>query len=335
MASDNSDWLQKNPMNALPRPSRIAFALALLLAHGAVWAQPSGFAVNSRGYGADEDLFVLWRVDLASGETARIGQTGFIDMEGLALAPDGTLYGADDESKTIVTVNPNSGFSQPVGNLRNNMGIALAQPMDFGMTFTCSGELLVSSDTEQSLFRASLETGRLERIGEPGSLGAPITDIAGWGDTLYGIGQGLSGADGEFAIDSPNLYRIDPTSATAELVGALGGAVLPYANAGLDFDDAGNLWAITDRRANGVPDIESEILQIDTETGQAEKYSDADLVGFESLAMAPPGGCDLPGQGGAEPAIIPSTSPAGLSLMVVLMMMMSWWAFQLRRRQKR
>ena len=263
------------------------------------------------------------------------GRPASSTWKGLALAPDGTLFGADDESKTLVTVNVNSGFSQPVGNVLNNMGIPLAQPMDFGMTFTCSGELLVSSDTEQSLFRASLENGRLEHIGEPGSLAAPITDIASWGDALYGIGQGLAGADGEFAVDSPNLYRIDPLSATAELIGPLGEAVLPYANAGLAFDANGNLWAITDRRANGVPDIESEILQIDLETGQAAKSSDADLVGFESLAVAPPGGCDAAGEGVSGPAIIPSSSPLGLAFLVLMMLMASWWTFQLQPRQKR
>src|SRR6056297_2201768 len=169
------------------RPDKFVAALALLLAHAAVVAQPTGLAVNSRGFGANEDIHVHWRVNLSSGQDERIGQTGFIDMEGLALDANGTLYGADDSTKTLVTVNLNSGFSQPVGNLRSNMGIPLAEPMDFGMTFTCSGELLVSSDTEQSLFRASLDTGQLERIGDPGSLGVPITDLASWGDQLYGI----------------------------------------------------------------------------------------------------------------------------------------------------
>jgi len=311
---------------------KVLFVIALLLVQATAWAQSSGFAVNSRGYGADEDIFVLWRINLSNGQTERIGQTGFLDMEGLALAPDGALYGADDESKTLVEVNTNSGFSQPVGNLRNNMGIALAQPMDFGMTFTCSGELLVSSDTEQSLFRASLENGRMERIGAPGSLGAPITDIASWGDALYGIGQGLAGADGEFTIDSPNLYRIDPVSATAELIGSLGQDVLPYANAGLGFDDTGTLWAITDRRENGVPDIESEILRVDLDTGRAEKSSDADQIGFESLAIAPPGGCDSAGDSTLDPAIVPSSNPFGLTLLALLMLTASWWTLHLRQR---
>lgn len=312
--------------------AKSVFVFALMLAHVPAFAQPTGLAVNSRGFTAEEDIHVLWRVDLSSGQVERVGQTGFIDMEGLALDAEGTLYGADDATKTLVTVNVNSGFSSPVGGLRSNMGIPLAQPMDFGMTFTCDGELLVSSDTERSLFSASLETGRLQLIGEAGSLGAPITDVASWGGELYGIGQGVAGEDGMFTTDAPNLYRIDPVDATTEFIGSLGQAVLPYANAGLAFDEAGNLWAITDRRANGIPDIESEILKIDLETGQAQKTADAALVGFESLAIAPPGGCETPTGTLRDPAIIPASNPHGLAIMALLMMMASWWTLYLRQR---
>jgi hypothetical protein len=312
--------------------AKSAVAFALMLAHAVAFAQPTGLAVNSRGFGPTGDIHVLWEVNLSTGQVERIGQTGFIDMEGLALAPDGTLYGADDQDKTLVTINVNSGFSSPVGNLHFNMGLPLAQPMDFGMTFSCDGELLVSSDTEQSLFLASLETGRLDRIGQPGSLGAPITDIASWGNELYGIGQGLRGPDGEFSTDAPNLYRIDRDTATAEFIGSLGQAVLPYANAGLAFDDAGNLWAITDRRANDIPDIESEILRIDLGTGLAQKTADAALVGFESLAIAPPGGCETVDGTLPEPAIIPANNPHGLAILALLMLMASWWTLHLRQR---
>lgn len=312
--------------------AKTAVVLALLLAHGVAWAQPTGLAVNSRGFGATEDIHVLWQVNLSTGQVERIGQTGFIDMEGLALAPDGTLYGADDSTKTLVTVNTNSGFSQPLGNLRSNMGIPLAEPMDFGMTFTCSGELLVSSDTERSLFLASLETGRLDRIGEPGSLGASITDLASWGGEVYGIGQGLAGEDGEFVEDAPNLYRIDRDTATAEFIGSLGAAVLPYANAGLAFDAEGNLWAITDRRANFEPQIRSEILRIDLETGTAQKSADAELVGFESLAIAPPGGCGTRGGVGPGPVEIPANDPFGLMILVLLLLAASCWTLNLRQR---
>jgi len=314
------------------RPDNLATlaALALTLAAGCVLADPAGFAVNSRGFADEDDVHVLWRVDLDSGVTERIGQTGYLDLEGLALAPDGTLYGADDESKTLVTVNTASGFSTAVGGVRSNMGVSIGQPMDFGMTFTCDGELLVSSDTERSLFLASLETGRLERIGEAGSLGAPITDIAAFGDQLYGIGQGITGADGDFSVDAPNLYRIDRDSATTERIGSLGQAVLPYANAGLAFDAEGRLWALTDRRENGVPDIPSEVLRVDLDTGAATKTADADLVGFESLAIAPPSGCDGRGSTIDEAPAIPATGPLGRSLMILMLMAAALWSLARR-----
>lgn len=312
--------------------AKLSFVLALASAQVAVLAQPAGFAVNSRGFLSEDDIHVLWRVDLSNGQVERIGQTSFLDMEGLAFAPDGTLYGADDESKTLVTVNTNSGFSSPVGGLKNNMGVSVSQPMDFGMTFTCSGSLLVSSDTERSLFEASLETGSLQRIGEAGALGAPITDLASWGDELYGIGQGLAGNDGQFITDAPNLYRIDPETGTSELIGSLGQAVLPYANAGLAFDADGTLWAITDRRANGIPDIQSEILRIDLETGTAHKTADAELVGFESLAISPPGGCGTRGGTDPVPAVVPANSPRGLAILALLMLLGSFWTLHLRQR---
>jgi hypothetical protein len=301
-------------------PRKFAVAVALSLACVGAWAQTTGLAVNSRGFADEGQVHVLWRVDLDTGAAERIGQTGFLDLEGLALSPGGVLYGADDESKTLVTINPSSGFSTPVGGVSSNMGVPLSEPMDFGMTFTCDGTLLVSSDVERSLFTASLETGRLARIGEPGSLGAPITGIAAFGNVLYGIGQGITGTDGNFATDAPDLYRIDPATATAERIGPLGAAVQPYANAGLAFDDQGRLWALTDRRENGVPDLHSEVLAIDVTTGRATKTADADVVGFESLAIAAPAGCD--GRGGAisEAEGIPTTSRLGQLLLALAML---------------
>lgn len=317
-------------MNVTGRAAKLLFVLAFVSAQAAVWAQPYGYSVNSRSNLGGEDANILWRLDLSSGMAERIGPTRFPDIEGLAFTPDGVLYGAPDQDKTLVTVNLNSGFSSAVGGLYFNMAVPLA-PMDFGMTSTCDGELLVVSDIQESLFHASRETGRLERIGEVGSLGAPITDLASWGGKLYGIGQGLTGTSDEFVPDAPNLYRIDRDTATAEFIGSLGQAALPYANAGLAFDEAGNLWAITDRRANGVLDIKSEILKIDLETGVAQKTADADLVGFESLAIAPPGGCDLDGD--PEPTVaVPADNTHALAILTLLMLMASWWTLHLRQR---
>jgi len=311
----------------------VGWSSVLLTASINASADPVGYAVNSRGFAEDPaEIHVLWRVDLATGASQRVGPTRFLDMEGLAFSPDGTLYGADDESKTLVTINTSSGFSTPVGGVLNNMGVPL-QNMDFGMTFTCDGQLWLSSDIQQSLFSASLTTGRLTRVGAEGSLGAPITGLAAWGDALYGLGQGVRGEDGMFSIDAPNLYRIDRDTGRAELIGSLGSSVLPYANAGLAFDETGRLWAITDRREDGNPEIRSEIHIIDLTSGEASKSADADRIGFESLAIAAPGGCDqqgrLPPTGAVE---IPSHSPGSLAWLLSLLLLSGFWTLNARQR---
>ncbi len=313
-------------MNTALRSAAHALLLVLAAGHGALSAEPLAWGVNSRGnLSDDQQVHALWRIDLATGDAEYVGWTSFLDMEGLALDAEGTLYGADDESKTLVTVGTTSGLALAVGNQRANFGVPIADVLDLGMTFTCDGDLLISSDQRETLFTADPADGMLVRIGEEGGLGAPITDIAAWGDALYGIGQGLDGAGNS---DSPFLYVIDADAGTAEVVGPLGPAVAPYANAGLAFDADGQLWALTDRRDGGNPNLPSEILRIDLDTGTATKIADADVVGFESLAIAPPGGCDR----GAPPAVIvPTLGPGGLLALTLLLLAVGWTLLTPRR----
>lgn len=303
-----------------------ALLLVLAAGHGVAWAEPLAWGVNSRGnLPDDQQVHALWRIDLSTGDAEYVGWTSFLDMEGLALDAEGTLYGADDESKTLVTVGTTSGLALAVGNQRANFGVPIAEVLDLGMTFTCDGDLLISSDQRETLFSADPADGMLTRIGEEGGLGAPITDIAAWGDALYGIGQGLDGAGNS---DSPFLYAIDADAGTAEVIGPLGPAAAPYANAGLAFDADGRLWAMTDRRDGGDPNLPSEILRIDLATGTATKIADADVVGFESLAISPPGGCDR----GVPPAVVvPTLGPGGLLALTLLLLAVGWTLLTLRR----
>lgn len=276
-------------MSIMQATVRIMAAVVLVTVAVAAWSQPQGFSVNSRGNFSDDEMNdSLWRVNLATGESVRIGFTGWLDLEALAFDSEGRLFGADDDTNTLVRIGTGTGNAFAVNNAQHNMGIPIDQTMDFGMTFTCDGRLLVVSDVRQSLFEADPGTGQLTLIDAEGSLGAPITDIAVRGDTVYGIGQGLDGAGN---TDSPFLYRLDIDAPGAEVIGPLGAAASPYNNAGLAFDSEGELWAITDRRQVGGNDFPSEILNIDPETGMAEKISDTGVVGQESLAIAPTGGC--------------------------------------------
>lgn len=297
----------------------------------AVSAEPLAYSVNSRGVEIDDQrVNALWRIDLSSGAAEYIGWTSFLDLEALALSPDGLLFGVDDESNTLVRVNTVTGLAQPVGGPTNrfNTGLLpLDRKLDFGMSFTCEGDLLVVSDIEQSLFHANLETGKLTLIGAAGALGAPVTDIAVRGSEIFGIGVGLT-ASGQTA--APYLYRINPEAPSAEQIGPLGPAAAPYNNAGLSFDTDGRLWAITDRRAVGGQDLPSQVLRIDTATGAATLISES-VIGLESLAVAPPSACEDPETAPQGPPLdIPIFSRTGQLLFVLLLLLIG--TVSLRRR---
>ncbi|MGY6588307.1 MAG: IPTL-CTERM sorting domain-containing protein [Wenzhouxiangella sp.] len=307
----------------VPKPPVALMTLLLMvLSSGIAVAEPLAWSVNSRGNEIDSQrVNALWRINLQTGSAEYVGWTSFLDLEGLALHPDGMLYGADDESKTTVQVSRQSGFAQPIGGPlnRQNMGVPLTPNLDFGMAFDCEGQGYVVSDMTQTLFTVNLETGALTAVGPTGSLGAPITDIAIRGSQAFGIGVGTAGGG---LPASPNLYAVDLASATSTLIGPLGPQASQYNNAGLDFDAEGRLWAITDRRAVAGNDWPSEILRIDTATGQATRVAET-IVGLESLAISVPTGC-APDQGGDDPndegpVPIPTLGNAALALLALLL----------------
>ena len=312
-------------MRVLTLPLRCVVLVVTLTASAFVCAQPYGYSINSRGdFTDDSRVFALWHINLANGQEEYIGWTGrgdFVDIEGLAFSSDNRLFGADDSTNTLVRVGTETGNAIPVGGSSSNMGVPLGTSMDFGLTFSCDGELLVSAAGTGELYSADPETGRLSLKGD---LGLPIVDLASVGDTIYGIGLGTD-RDGRAAV--PNLYRIDPVEVTAELIGALGSEASPYNQAGLAADSEGKLWAITDRnRVFGGTDTEahpSEILQIDVETGRASRIAET-IVGIESLAIAPPGPCDDSGEredhdGDSDAEPVPLMSDAGRWLLVLLL----------------
>ncbi len=311
-------------MHLAKRTNGLLLLLLLLTGSGPLLAQTYAYSVNSRGnLAVDTQVNALYRIDLATGDTDYIGWTGFIDIEGLAFSPEGTLFGASDNDNTLVRISTESGQAAAVNNRRNNLEVPIGEVLDSGLAFTCEGELLMVSDRKQSLYRINTEQPALELVGQVGDLGAPITAISVWGDRVIGLGQGLDGNDRE---DSPNLYEIDIQTGQAQMIGPLGDAASPYANAGLAFDETGTLWAVTDRLFGANINTPSEILRIDPVTGTAEKVADADIVGFESLAIGPPAGCNR----GRPPMIVPALGPIGLTLLSLLLMLAGWASIRIK-----
>lgn len=285
----------------------LAVMLAVLLAQG-LSAAPLGYVVNSDGFDVPNDqIDNLYQIDLANGNTTRIGPVGYIDIEGLGLDANGQLFGVDDDTNTLVSINKQTGAAFPVAGLSGNLRLNATQLYDFGLTFTCDGLALLTADNTRQIYSLSKQTGVATMLGNSGP---SLTGLAAWGDTVYGLGD----------QNQPNLYRVDATTGAATLIGPLTNAA-PYTDGGLDFDADGQLWAVTDRSNAGQL---SQVLKIDKITGVATVIAET-LGGIESLAVAPPGGCDVNGGGGGGGggndlvSDVPTMSWRGMLAMVLLL----------------
>jgi hypothetical protein len=261
-------------------------------------AAPVGYSINSDGI-EDATHDSLYSIDLATGAETWIGRVtsrGVIrsDVEGLAFAPDGTLYGIDDDVMKLFPINPDNGTVQTSDDVFIS-GFLTHGNNDFGMTFACDGSLYITSVATKSLYHLALD-GTTTLIGLEGNLGANISALAAYGENpvmLYGLGNGL---DGDLKEDSPNLFRIDVETGIATELMELGGAAEAYAEGGLAFDDDGQLWAITDRRDPIGQPLPSELIQIDLDSATVSNVIQTNVAGFESLAITVPRGCE--GTGG-------------------------------------
>jgi hypothetical protein len=261
------------------------------LLSASVLAGPMAYSINSDSGSADADS--LYKIDLLTGAQTKTGKVLSItevrrDTEGLAMSPENVLYGVDDESLSLFPISMSTG-SVDFSNEVQIKGDGLSPGgHDFGLTFTCSGELYITSLVTESLYRLELN-GATTLIGP---LGAKVSSIASYGlsDKLYGLGNGED--DGG---DVRKFYEIDINTGNATIIGSLGGVPGQYTESGLAFDESGDLWAITDRRVinNSVADLPSQILSIDIGTGAAIVVSETTEVGFESLAIAAPSGCSV------------------------------------------
>ncbi|MBK6726909.1 MAG: hypothetical protein IPG63_06540 [Xanthomonadales bacterium] len=249
----------------------------------------------------------LYRIDLASGQTSLIGETGFNDVEGLAMAADGVLYGLVDSTKTLITIDKASGHGTMVGGGTGNtglsgQGVGQFDALDFGLAFTCDGRLFASSDTVKKLWQIDRASGHATLVGD---LGFQITGLGADGGGLYGLGS--QGDEG--------VYRINSTTAASTRLGVLA-PNLVFADGGLDFDAEGRLWAILDYRP---PDDNrpSDIVRVDLNSGAATFVSTT-LPEMEGLAIGPTPVCRGPLPGGNAASIPVGGSVASVLLAIVL-----------------
>jgi len=214
-------------------------------------------------------------VNPETGAFTPIGKTTSV-LSGLALGPDHALNGLDADNN-LVTIDPATAVTTVVGNV----GLPVQPDGNVTLLTSLGKGKLFAVDPANDLYSINPWTGHATRIG---STGIPVPDF-----TNCVTGNSLSGAEGElyftFEVDDndPNicgtpspsrLYRIDPHTGQATLVGATG-AGAPIVGAGF-VDDT--LYGFTFGGAVNQPNT---IYSIDLETGAAQ------FVAYQAAALEP------------------------------------------------
>lgn len=305
-------------MRPIARRLTLAFGLLLSAAAG---AQPYGYAT-----GTDPDSpglrDALYRVDLATGATVRVGYVGFRDVDGLALHPDGTFYGAADgtaesggTSDLLLRINTGTGAGSLVTHLAGLAGQGPGQggQLDYGLAVSCDGTVWLSSDTLGHLWRVDPANGSVERVV---SGGPSLSGLAARGTEVFGV-----------SVDpDPALYRYDTRTKELVRVGSIS-VIDRVFDVGLDFDADGRLWALLDYLVppDGLPRLaQNDLVEIHPDTGALLSSkpitgagSGLNRVQLEGLAVVAPA-CSAGGvPPGLPPVAVSTLSDSGKSLLVL------------------
>lgn len=256
------------------RPATLRYIMVLVafMANSFAQAAPYAYAINSD---AESNADHLIRIDLATGQSEDIGAlpARYEDVEGLSIASSGKLFAVDDASDTLLTIDTETASASAIGDTIGNLGLDTASG-DYGLSATCSGNLILSSDQNSKLWSVDSGTGAASEILSGLETGFTANAVAG--NMLFAVGA--SGHEALYQIDLERGEVVKKTPLTG----------LSYEDAGMAFDDNGQLWLVTDgtRISAGTFDP-SQIYKLDIETGSYEFIAET-TGGVESLAITTP-----------------------------------------------
>ena len=231
-------------MRMKPFRTLASAAAALLVAAGAQ-AAPIGFATDVR--------FDLYRVDFGTATAALIGNTGAF-FEGIALGPNGTLYGTTSGG-VLYSINSTTGAATSIGNT----GLGNIEGLDFnGNTL-----LGVNFSSMPSVYSINLTTGAATLVANA--------------DTNTGLVRSMAVLDANTILirgdaNTNTLFSMDLTSGAVTAIGTQANRIY-----GMDFLSNGGLYGLSE---NGL------VFSISAGTGALTQIGDTGDQFWLSLTNA-------------------------------------------------
>lgn len=283
---------------------RIAYCFILVLAASMAANAQTAYIIDSDGTNH------LWSLNLATGVATDIGgPLNYSQIEGLATSAGGTIYGVDDETDTLVTINTSTAVATAVGSGDGNLGVDVN---GVGLAFDAAGDLWMTSENTNALYSVNPATGGATLIDDTHD--PDITGLAACGTLLFGLADNVS----QFA-------SLDPVTGASTIIGGLNNVTVPD-DGGLTFAGNGVLFGVSDDDEGAGT---SEIFTIDILTGNATYIADVTdgvdpIVGIESITStsAPPAFC--------AGASVPMLGGSSLAVLVLLVGAAAIWVIRFR-----
>src|SRR5580658_521345 len=188
---------------------------------------------------------------------------GLSSAEGVALGPDGNLYVADGQSKSVLRYNPSTGaligtFVSPI------RGVAFF----FGITFGPDGNLSVA-DNNGSILRfdgsSGAQTGTFSCSPPEGGACYPVALTFGPDGNLY-----VSDSGGSHSIVKLNGSTLAFMSVFVPSMGTASAPVFPW---GLHFGPNGNLYVIYSEPVPNTQEYLNQVLEFNGSSGAQISFS--------------------------------------------------------------
>lgn len=217
-------------------------------------------------YGASGTLGTssLYRINTTTGLATPIGETGLAEIQGLAIHPTTReIYGVFTSTTSTALYRISSGYGDALPAATLKVGNARA------VAFANDGSLFAGTNVGR-LYRVNITTGDTTYIGTASGVvyaGLSLNPISG--ELWASVRPPIVGRD--------NIYRVNPATGAAMLVGATGGGnVTPS----LAFDARGKLYGM-----KGTATQIDTLIVIDTTTAFGTRIGSMEIAGIQALAM--------------------------------------------------